>query len=95
MKLAVTKERRPGEARVAASPDSVKRLVALGFTVAIESGAGERAAMPDAAYAAAGALIVSDPAALLFDADVVLKVQRPTTAESGLDEVAAMKSGRS
>lgn len=93
MKLAVTKERRPGEARVAASPDSVKRLIALGFTVAVESGAGERAAMPDEAYAAAGALIVSDPAALLFDADVVLKVQRPTAAEGGLDEVAAMKSG--
>jgi NAD(P) transhydrogenase subunit alpha len=94
MKLAVTKERRPGEARVAASPDSVKRLAALGFTIAVEAGAGDRAAMPDEAFAAAGATIVADPATLLADADVVLKVQRPLRGDDGgIDEVAAMKPG--
>lgn len=78
MKLAIVKERRPGEARVAASPDSVKRLLALGFTVTVEAGAGSGSAMPDEAYAAAGAAIAPDPQSLLADADVVLKVQRPT-----------------
>ncbi len=94
MKLAILKERRPGEARVAASPDSVKRLSALGFTVTVETGAGLRAAMPDSAYVAAGAAIAPDPASLLADADVVLKVQRPSRgADGGIDEVGAMKRG--
>ncbi|MGE0716681.1 MAG: Re/Si-specific NAD(P)(+) transhydrogenase subunit alpha [Alphaproteobacteria bacterium] len=94
MKLAIVKERRPREARVAASPDTVKRLIGLGFSVAVETGAGTRSAMPDDAYAAAGAEIAADPAGLLADADVVLKVQRPqTAADGGFDEVAAMKRG--
>jgi len=94
MKLAIVKERRPGETRVAASPDSVKRLLALGFTVTVEAGAGSGSAMPDDAYAAAGAAIVPDPQSLLADADVVLKVQRPTRGgEGGLDELALMKRG--
>jgi NAD(P) transhydrogenase subunit alpha len=94
MKLAILKERRPGEARVAASPDSVKRLAALGFAVAVETGAGVRAAMPDGSYEAAGATIAPDPQSLLADADVVLKVQRPGTgADGAVDEVGAMKRG--
>ncbi|MCC7273221.1 MAG: Re/Si-specific NAD(P)(+) transhydrogenase subunit alpha [Alphaproteobacteria bacterium] len=94
MKLAIVKERRPREARVAASPDTVKRLIGLGLSVAVESGAGTRAAMTDEAYAAAGAAIVADPVALLGDSDIVLKVQRPLAGPGGaIDELAAMKRG--
>jgi NAD(P) transhydrogenase subunit alpha len=77
MKVAIVKERRAHERRVAASPDSVKRLLAMGLEVAVESGAGAGASFPDAAYAAAGAVIAADPAGALAGADIVLKVQRP------------------
>ncbi len=94
MKIAIPRERRPHERRAAASPDTVKKLIALGFDVAIETGAGDGASIPDAAFAAAGATIAADEAAALADADVVLKVQRPLIAgEDGADEVAAMKRG--
>jgi NAD(P) transhydrogenase subunit alpha len=94
MKIAVPRERRPGEARVAASPDTVKKFVGLGFDVAVEAGAGEGASIPDAAFQDAGASIAADEAAALADADVVLKVQRPMTAgEGGTDELALMKQG--
>jgi NAD(P) transhydrogenase subunit alpha len=88
MIIAIPKERRPGEARVAASPDTVKKFKALGFDVAIEAGAGVGASMTDDAYRAAGAAIAADAAAALKDADIVLKVQRPEVAE-----VALMKPG--
>jgi NAD(P) transhydrogenase subunit alpha len=60
----------------------------------IETGAGTSAAVPDGAYAAAGARIAVDEAESLRDADIVLKVQRPlSAAEGGPDELALMKSG--
>jgi NAD(P) transhydrogenase subunit alpha len=94
MKIGVAKERRPNEARVAVSPDTVKKYVGLGLSVAIESGAGAGANIPDEAFRAAGAEIVADEAAALKDADLILKVQRPLTAvEGGPDELALMKSG--
>ena len=94
MKIGIPKERRPNEARVAVSPDTVKKLVALGAEVMIETGAGAGAAVPDGAYAAAGARIAVDEADSLRDADIVLKVQRPlTAAEGGPDELALLKSG--
>ena len=94
MKIAIPKERRPNETRVAASPDTVKKFIALGFEVAVESGAGEGASIPDDAFAAAGAAIARDEAAALADADIVLKVQRPLSREEGgPDEVAMMKRG--
>lgn len=93
MKIAIPKERRQHEARVAASPDSVKKYVGLGFDVVVETGAGTGAAITDDMFKEAGATIAADEAAALNDADVVLKVQRPLTAEEGLDEVALMKSG--
>src|SRR5579875_1086953 len=77
MKVAIIKERREYERRVAASPDSVKRLLGMGLTVAVENGAGEGAYFSDAAYAAAGAEIAADAAGALAGADIVLKVQRP------------------
>jgi H+-translocating NAD(P) transhydrogenase subunit alpha len=88
MKIAIPKERRAGEARVAASPDTVKKLLQLGLSVAVESGAGAGAAISDDTFRAAGATIAEDAATLYADADVVLKIQRPTE-----DEVGLLKSG--
>jgi NAD(P) transhydrogenase subunit alpha len=94
MKIGIARERRPNEARVAVSADTVKKFVALGAEVMVETGAGLLAAVPDGAYAAAGARIAVDEAECLRDADVVLKVQRPlTSGEGGPDEVAMMKPG--
>ena len=94
MKVAIARERRAGERRVAASPETVKKLKALGLEVAIERGAGAGASFTDAAYAEAGATLVDEPAALFGGADIVLKVQRPLLAGEGeIDELALMKSG--
>ena len=80
MRLAVLKERAPSEARVAATPDTVKKLVALGLTVAVETGAGIQAAIADADYSSAGAEIVADAAGALAGAGVVFAVQAPDAA---------------
>ena len=79
MRLAVLKERRPAENRVAATPETVKKYVGLGLTVAVESGAGAHSSIPDAEFAAAGAEIAADAAAALNGAGVVLAVQVPDT----------------
>ncbi|HVJ34621.1 MAG TPA: Re/Si-specific NAD(P)(+) transhydrogenase subunit alpha [Terriglobia bacterium] len=94
MKIAILKERRADEKRCAATPDTVKKYVALNAEVAVEAGAGETAAIADAAFAAAGATIVPDAAAAIAGADLILKVQRPlTAAEGGPDELAGAKQG--
>jgi NAD(P) transhydrogenase subunit alpha len=93
MKVAIIKERRPHEQRVAASPDSIKHMVSLGLETVVESGAGAGASYVDSAYGAAGATIVADAAAALADADIVLKVQRPLIDGTGPDELAMMKRG--
>jgi len=87
-RIAVTKERRSAETRVAATPDTVKKLIALGFTVSVETGAGDGASIPDADYAAAGAVIAKTAAEALGGADVMLTVRAPLE-----DEIAALKSG--
>ncbi len=84
MRLAVLKERRGSEARVAVTPDTVKRLVGLGLTVAIEAGAGATAAIPDAEFAAAGAELAPDPAAALAGAGIVFAVQAPLPEQRAL-----------
>ena len=76
MKIAVLTERAAGERRVAATPETVRKLLALGATVAVEAGAGVRASFDDAGYEAAGAT-VSERAAVLAGADAVLGVQGP------------------
>ncbi|MDI4666062.1 Re/Si-specific NAD(P)(+) transhydrogenase subunit alpha [Xanthobacter autotrophicus] len=81
MKIAVPAEVDLGEPRVAATPDTVKRLVALGATVAVETGAGVKSGILDADYVAAGATIAPNAADALYGAEVVLKVRRPTEAE--------------
>ncbi len=89
MKIAVAKERRVAERRVAATPDTVKKLAELGASVAVEASAGLAAHIPDDAFAAAGAEIVPDQAAVYRDADVILKVQRPMRGKNGQDNEAA------
>ena len=84
MRLAVLKERRGAETRVAATPDTVKRLVALGLTVAIEAGAGASAAVPDTEFAAAGAELCPDPATALTGAGIVFAVQAPLPEQLAL-----------
>ena len=88
MKIAIPRERRAQEARVAASPDTVKKLIGLGCEVAVEKGAGTDAAYTDAAYKEAGATLAKDAAAACKGAEVVLKVRGP---EAG--ELAALPSG--
>ena len=82
----VAKERSAGETRVAASPETVKKLVALGLEVVVESGAGEGSKLPDAELEKAGARIGS--AADAANADIVLKVRRPEA-----EELSGYKSG--
>jgi len=91
MKIAIPKERRPYERRVAATPDTVKKYRALGYDVAVEASAGSEASYPDEFYAAAGAVIVPDTAVLLRDADIVLKVQRPMNEGEGRNEMGLLK----
>src|SRR5882757_5543644 len=93
MKIAIPKERRPYEKRVAATPDTVKKYRALGYDVVVEAGAGAEAAYPDDAYTAAGAHVVADATTVLREADIVLKVQRPMTEGEGRNEIGLLKQG--
>ncbi|SOD72263.1 NAD(P) transhydrogenase alpha subunit [Jatrophihabitans sp. GAS493] len=77
--IGVVKESASGETRVASTPTTVKQLLALGYTVSVETGAGERSSFPDSAYTEAGAQIA--PTAATWRADVVLKVNAPSEAE--------------
>jgi len=94
MKIAIVKERRPHETRVAATPETVKKLKALGAEITIEAGAGTVAAYTDQAYSEAGATIVPDAASALAAGDIVFKIQRPMTAEEGLDELGLLRQGQ-
>jgi NAD(P) transhydrogenase subunit alpha len=78
MKIAVAAEVDPGESRVAATPETVKKLIALGAEVAVESGAGVKSGILDADFVAAGATVSP---VVTEGADVVLKVRRPGTVE--------------
>ncbi len=81
MKLAIPRETQPGETRVALVPESVKKLIAAGFQVAIEHAAGETSGYGDSLYSDVGATIASDTASLLKDAGFILKVGVPTSKE--------------
>nr|WP_324257091.1 Re/Si-specific NAD(P)(+) transhydrogenase subunit alpha [Cellvibrio fontiphilus] len=99
MKIAITKERRAHERRVAATPDTVKKFIALGFEVCIEKDAGINSRISNEAYAEAGATISDNLAELLGSADIVLKVQRPLlggerlAGEGEVNELALIKRG--
>jgi NAD(P) transhydrogenase subunit alpha len=86
--IAVTRERRAGETRVALTPDAVKKLVAGGASVVVEAGAGVAASYSDADYATAGARVAAELAAVLNDADILLKVRGPSD-----DEIGHLKAG--
>ena len=105
MKIAVLKERRADERRVAATPETVKKFVGLGVDVVVEAEAGAGAFMADSDFQDAGATIAGDATAALADADVVLKVRRPLMADEnagdaenagddGGDELAQMRKGQ-
>src|ERR1700733_2808119 len=78
MKVAVAEEVDAGEPRVAATPETIKKMIGLGAEVAVEPGAGIKSGVLDADYAAAGATVAADA---VSGADIVLKVRRPQAAE--------------
>ncbi len=82
MKISVLKEIRPNETRVAATPETVKKLVALGHTITIENGAGAVAGFIDSAYEDMGAKIAKDAKASLAGTDIVFKVRNPDADEA-------------
>jgi len=81
MKVAVPAELDPAEPRVAATPETVRKIRGLGAEVAVESGAGAKSGVPDSEYVAAGATVAASAAEAVKDADVVLKVRRPGASE--------------
>ncbi len=87
MKIAILKEHQAFEKRVAATPETVRKLKAMNIDVVVEKDAGFEASYTDAAYIEAGAVIANDSKAATSDADIILKVVRPT------DEIANMKRG--
>jgi NAD(P) transhydrogenase subunit alpha len=90
MRIAIITETDPVETRVAASAETVKKLVALGATVAVQSGAGTHSGMTDDDFAAAGATIAKTAKDTLKDAEIVLKVRRPSSAEIKLIKKGAL-----
>lgn len=87
MKIAIPKEIRDGETRVATSPDMVKKLTQVGAQVVIETGAGNHCKISDDSFTEAGAAIANDARETYSDADVVLKVRGPMVAKEGIDEL--------
>ncbi len=83
MKVGIPREIHPNERRVAATPETVQKIIKLGLEVVVQAGAGEHADLSDAAYAEAGATIAPDAAALWGQADLVLKVRPPTALPGG------------
>ena len=77
MKVGIPKEIAPLEKRVAATPDSVEKIIKLGYQMVVQAGASDATSYSDAAYAEAGAEIVPDATAVFGEADVVLKVRPP------------------
>jgi NAD(P) transhydrogenase subunit alpha len=88
MRVGIPRECQQGEPRVAATPESVKKLAALGLEVVVESGAGNGSYFSDETYREAGASIASGPAEVLGETELVLKVRRPQP-----EELALMKRG--
>ena len=94
MRVGIPTEVHPGECRVAATPDTVGKLIKLGFEVSVQSGAGEGAKLSDDAYADAGAEMVADVNDLWAQSDIVLKVRAPETDPAdGSDECDRLREG--
>jgi NAD(P) transhydrogenase subunit alpha len=86
--IAVIRESHPGETRVAATPETVRKLIAAGFTVAVEAGAGQHAACLDADYAAAGARLATSAADAVRGADILFGIRMPSA-----EALSALKPG--
>ncbi|ACR12086.1 NAD(P) transhydrogenase subunit alpha [Teredinibacter turnerae T7901] len=94
MKIAILKERRAHERRVAITPEVVKKFVSKGAEVVVEATAGIASRIPDEAFEQAGAIIAADIETTLRGADILLKVQRPLLAGEGdVDELAHLQPG--
>jgi NAD(P) transhydrogenase subunit alpha len=91
MKISIPKENRAGETRVAASPEVVKKFIAMGFDVTIESGAGLNSGFTDEIFKGAGAKIASDTKSTLENADIVFKIQRLMTSNDDINEISMCK----
>ncbi len=93
LRIGIPRETFPGEKRVATVPEVVAKLIKLGFSVGVESGAGDAANFADDTYRAAGAEVVSGAAALWAGSDIVFKVRPPTAEEVGLMREGGMLVG--
>lgn len=95
MLIAIVKEQKTGESRVAASPETVSKFVSLGFDVVVEKGAGLASSVTDEAFTAAGATIAKTAKDALSKADIVAKIWRPLTKQDPekIDEVSLLKKG--
>jgi NAD(P) transhydrogenase subunit alpha len=95
MIIGIPKEIMPGERRVSAIPDTVKKMVADGLEVLVEVGAGKNSYYEDEAYLAAGAKLVADPEEIYRRADVILKVKEPQfNQQKNLHEIEMMHAGQ-
>jgi NAD(P) transhydrogenase subunit alpha len=90
MKVGIPKETHPGERRIAATPDSARKLTKLGLEVLVQAGAGDASGYADTNFVEAGARVVPTATALFTEADVVLKVRPPTIAEADTLRVGAV-----
>ena len=91
--LQYSRETTPGERRVALVPESCKKLIQAGYEIAIESGAGDAAGFADHLYSELGVSVVADAAALIGSADLVLKINAPTAAETSVMKPGAIYVG--
>jgi NAD(P) transhydrogenase subunit alpha len=95
MRIGIPKEIHEGERRVATTPEVTEQLRKLGFTVAIQAGAGQAASFTDDAYCEVGAVLIDSARQLWSESDIILKVRAPEThPELGLDEVELLKEGQ-
>ncbi|MCP4992560.1 MAG: Re/Si-specific NAD(P)(+) transhydrogenase subunit alpha [Gammaproteobacteria bacterium] len=94
MKIGVPKEVHEGECRVAMTPDTAEQIQKLGFSVALETGAGEKAHFSDEAYREAGVEIVDDIKALWAESDIIMKVRAPECHPAlGIEETELLREG--
>ena len=93
MRIGIPKEIHTGERRVAATPDSIRELIKLGFEVSVQAGAGDAAHFTDVAYRDAGAELMPEAAAVWRAADIVLKVRPPEATPQGTHEVDFLREG--
>jgi H+-translocating NAD(P) transhydrogenase subunit alpha len=94
MRIAVPREIIPGETRVAVIPETVRRFVQIGLEVVVEAGAGRLATASNEEYAAAGATVEADAAAMFSSADMVLKIAKPSSGTSaGRNEMQMLRRG--